>query len=261
MTVAVAAHLDRIHVKGLAPPRPSTVSQADSSFCPSGSSVTAQTNRNDPHLNFSNSLVSGMDFSLGSEFLPTQDATMSGPDDLNQEFAFVSLADHIQSARHYRIRPSLSDGSAEIGARLHCRSAACSSCKAGMAFFNRYQDLEKHIQAVHLPCWIFCPHPGCTWRGSRMDDFKKHLETQKCGSKPERLQCQIYDVKMITGLMKNQVCAGVAQEIAVGLVKERALELGREEWLMDPWGNPPETQARPLRANHCGADDKQRLSA
>jgi hypothetical protein len=34
-----------------------------------------------------------------------------------------------------------------------------------------------------------------------------------------------------------------AQKFAVDLVKERALELGKKEWLADPWGRS-ERQAR-----------------
>ena len=39
-----------------------------------------------------------------------------------------------------------------------------------------------------------------------------------------------------------------AQNLAVDMVKERALELERQEWLGDPWGYSAETQARRLRA-------------
>jgi hypothetical protein len=39
-----------------------------------------------------------------------------------------------------------------------------------------------------------------------------------------------------------------AQQVAVDLVKERASELGRQEWMDDPWGLSPETQARRNRA-------------
>jgi hypothetical protein len=86
-----------------------------------------------------------------------------------------------------------------------------------------------------------------------MDDFDKHLDTQMCGPKPEGSQCQIYNVKMVLSWIKNQEggdrnVVSTAQNFAVDLVKERALELGRQEWLGDTWGYSAETQARRQRA-------------
>ncbi len=84
-----------------------------------------------------------------------------------------------------------------------------------------------------------------------MDDFEKHLDTQRCGPKPKEQQCQIYNAKMVTSWVKDSQGGDVvspAQNIAVDLVKEMALQLRRQEWLDDPWGISPETQARRLRA-------------
>src|SRR5260221_14004122 len=126
----------------------------------------------------------------------------------------------------------------------------CPVCEKS---FNRYQDMERHFQSFHLPCWIFCPHSaqGCRWRGSRIDDFEKHLDTQKCGPKPEEQQYQIYDVKLVLSWVKDLQSRddiSNAQNVAVDMVKERASELRRQEWLDDPWGLSPETQARRHRA-------------
>ena len=84
-----------------------------------------------------------------------------------------------------------------------------------------------------------------------MDYFEKHLETQNCGPKPEGTQCQIYNVKTILSWIRNPEGGDIvstAQNFAVDMVKERALELGRQEWLGDPWGHSAETQARRQRA-------------
>ena len=84
-----------------------------------------------------------------------------------------------------------------------------------------------------------------------MDDFDKHLDTKRCGPTLEGQQCQIYNAKMVVSWIKNsQSGDGVssAQNLAVDLVKERALVLGRQEWLEDPWGISPEIRARRLRA-------------
>ena len=72
-----------------------------------------------------------------------------------------------------------------------------------------------------------------------MDEFQRHLNTQKCGPRPEEQQYQIYNVKMILSWIKDSdggEALPVAQNISVELVKERAQELGKQEWLDDPWG-------------------------
>jgi len=65
------------------------------------------------------------------------------------------------------------------------------------------------------------------------------LTTQKCGPRPEEQKYQIYNVKMILSWIKDphgSTKLPTAQNIAVDLVKERAQELGKREWLEDPWG-------------------------
>jgi hypothetical protein len=73
-----------------------------------------------------------------------------------------------------------------------------------------------------------------------MDEFRRHLGQQECGKQPSQEQeYQIYNVKMILSWIKdsqgNNILA-TAQGFAVDAVKERALELGKPEWLKDPWG-------------------------
>jgi hypothetical protein len=84
-----------------------------------------------------------------------------------------------------------------------------------------------------------------------MDEFERHLDTQNCGPKPDERQYQIYDVKLVLSWVKDlqsQDEISNAQSVAVDMVKERASELGRQEWIDDPWGLSPETQARRHRA-------------
>ena len=72
-----------------------------------------------------------------------------------------------------------------------------------------------------------------------MDEFQRHLNTQRCGPRLEEQQYQIYNVKMILSWIKDSPGGDIlstAQNFAVDLVKERALELGKQEWLDDPWG-------------------------
>jgi len=79
-----------------------------------------------------------------------------------------------------------------------------------------------------------------------VDEFQRHLNTQRCGPRLEEQQYQIYNVKMVLSWIKDSQDGSIvstAQSFAVDLVKERALELGKHEWLEDPWGRS-ETQAR-----------------
>jgi hypothetical protein len=74
-----------------------------------------------------------------------------------------------------------------------------------------------------------------------MDEFQRHLGQQKCGEQPAQEQkYQIYNVKMVLSWIKGSQDNNIlstAQDFAVDAVKERALELGEEGWLNDPWGH------------------------
>lgn len=74
-----------------------------------------------------------------------------------------------------------------------------------------------------------------------MDEYQRHKDTHNAQHFLAGEQdCHIYDVKMILGLIKDSAGTDVittAQRYAVDLVKERALELGKQEWLEDPWGH------------------------
>jgi len=72
-----------------------------------------------------------------------------------------------------------------------------------------------------------------------VDEFQRHLNTKNCGPRPtQEQQYQIYNVKMVMNWIKDSQgnILLTARNFAVDLVKERALQLGRQEWLDDPWG-------------------------
>lgn len=85
-----------------------------------------------------------------------------------------------------------------------------------------------------------------------MDEFQGHLGQQKCGEQPAQEQeYQIYNVKMVLDWIKGSQGNDVlltAQKIAVEAVKERALELGEQEWGKDPWGR---THKKAHRGQHA----------
>ena len=86
-----------------------------------------------------------------------------------------------------------------------------------------------------------------------MGDFDKHLDTQKsrCGPKSEgeqhdraNIRCE---VRPKFSWIKNSEGSDIVstdQNLAVDLVKKRASELMRQEWLGDRWGYSAVTQAR-----------------
>ena len=130
------------------------------------------------------------------------------------------------------------------------------TCRACGQTAKRQQELDRHYQYLHLPCWVFCPLEGCTYRGERPDEFKKHFDRHfnihqpkhdQKPSLPSEEQYTIYNVKVVLDWIKdwqgNDFLRAV-QEWALDAVKARAFELGRQEWLENPWGRSAETQAR-----------------
>ena len=102
---------------------------------------------------------------------------------------------------------------------------------------SRRQELCRHIQTFHLPYCLYCPYSGCRWRGARADQFQGHkIKYHQSGELPAY---QVYNVRMVLDWIKTAESIDfitVAQAWAIGLVQERANELGRDQWLDDPWG-------------------------
>lgn len=115
------------------------------------------------------------------------------------------------------------------------RPVFCPECREQVG--HRQQNLKRHILSMHLPCWIYCPHPSCTWRGTRKEELNKHVDKEQCGPKPERDQYQIYDTRLILGwILEDDVPLNVAVGYALDFVGERARELGKVEAWRDLWG-------------------------
>ncbi|KAH9047381.1 hypothetical protein EDB84DRAFT_1434866 [Lactarius hengduanensis] len=111
-------------------------------------------------------------------------------------------------------------------------------CPACSAHFNRRQDCDRHIE-THLPHWIHCSFPNCTWRGNRVKPFKIHWETDH-GSHghniPGREQFEIFNTQEFV----NQIRAGtpllVVADRAIERVRARAHQLGKMSMSTNPWG-------------------------
>jgi len=114
-------------------------------------------------------------------------------------------------------------------------SLLCPGC--GIQVGHRLQNLKRHILSTHLPCWIYCPYPLCAWRGSRNEEFERHLTKNQCGPKPSREQYQIYDTNLVLDLiLEAGTSVDVAASYALDFVAERAMELGKGEEWRDRWG-------------------------
>ena len=112
----------------------------------------------------------------------------------------------------------------------------CPECREQVGY--RQQNLKRHMLSIHLPSWIYCPHPSCAWRGSRKEDLKRHVDKQKCGPKPEPEQYQIYDTNLILDwILEDDIPLKVAAGYALYFVGERARELGKVDAWRDLWGH------------------------
>src|SRR6266849_111280 len=67
----------------------------------------------------------------------------------------------------------------------------CPICAASL---GRLQDRKRHILS-HLPHWLQCQVPGCSWRGDRWEHLRKHRLKAHPSSCQESDSCEsiIYD--------------------------------------------------------------------
>jgi hypothetical protein len=96
---------------------------------------------------------------------------------------------------------------------------------------GRWQDQKRHLH-THLPKWICCVHPGCSWRGDRVDALAKHRRDVHPSSSQELANSEfmIYDPEpLVVGLLNGTISVEEAQSIANAMVKSRVDELGKSE--------------------------------
>ncbi|KAH9022562.1 hypothetical protein EDB85DRAFT_1995797 [Lactarius pseudohatsudake] len=109
--------------------------------------------------------------------------------------------------------------------------------------FPRRQERDRH-ELTHVPYFIHCPLPHCTWRGNRADLFKKHWQqVDHCsyhgyyGRAPERSQIETFNPSLILNQITNgSISPGEGEAQAIFLVQMKAHELQKQSMLMDPWG-------------------------
>jgi hypothetical protein len=116
--------------------------------------------------------------------------------------------------------------------RCHCPVSGCLSS------LGRAQEQRRHL-LTHLPHWIHCPAPDCSWRGDRLRAFVRHWSRDHPSSSqvPQEDQCKIYDpLPLIKEIAEGSLCVQAAQKYAISMVQKKASELGKPELCQNPWG-------------------------
>ena len=128
-------------------------------------------------------------------------------------------------------------------APLVANTRNCWQCPICPGSFRRWQDRDRH-KLAHVPYFMHCPLPHCTWRGNRAGLFKKHWQQedhrsyhQHYGRFPERSQIETFNPWLILDQIVNGAISlrdGEAQ--AIFWVRVKACELQKPSMWMDPWG-------------------------
>lgn len=127
--------------------------------------------------------------------------------------------------------------------RVHSFPCPVSGCPSS---FGRAQDQRRHL-LTHLPRWIHCPAPDCSWRGDRLSAFARHWGREHPSSSqvPEEDQCKIFDpLPLMKGIADGSVYIQDAQKYAVSIVQKKAPILGKPELFENPWGRKQRKQRK-----------------
>ena len=115
-------------------------------------------------------------------------------------------------------------------------------CPICFALPARPQDRKRH-KVSHLPHWLQCPNPGCSWRGGRWEHLRKHrLRTHRLRVHPsnsqasDKLKSMIYDPWPLVEGIRDNITLDKAVKSALALVEKRAKEVGKSELWGDSWG-------------------------
>lgn len=109
-------------------------------------------------------------------------------------------------------------------------------CPLCLQKFSRRQDRDRHLPS-HLPYWIGCSRNDCSWRGYRIDAFRKHWYCEH-QSTPDEEGSKLYDPRPLTRkLVKNPTSIGDAEIQAISWVMGKAMTLCKQEFFADPWGH------------------------
>ena len=128
----------------------------------------------------------------------------------------------------------------ETDASLKSKKYVCNyPCPAGCpTLFRRPQDLRRHL-STHLPHWVNCPDPDCSWRGDRLSVFRKHWDTNHPSSSQDLDEDKFitYDPwPFVEKIKDGSLSIEDAQQQAMAMVSKKASELRKPELSENPWG-------------------------
>ncbi|KAH8993532.1 hypothetical protein EDB92DRAFT_417101 [Lactarius akahatsu] len=115
------------------------------------------------------------------------------------------------------------------------RNWLCPRCREP---FRRPQDRNRHLLS-HLPYWVACSYGGCSWRGYRLDAFRKHRDSEHRSTSqvPDENGSRLYDPgPLVDGIVRGSISIGDAENWAIRRIRNKALSLDNDELFMDPWG-------------------------
>lgn len=118
----------------------------------------------------------------------------------------------------------------------HDASLRCPVCPAPL---GRSQDRKRHVLS-HLPHWVQCSDPGCSWRGNRWETLRRHRVSAHPSNSQEsnKQESMIYDPwPLVERITKGTTQIKDARLSAISMVKKRALKLGKLEIWGDAWGH------------------------
>jgi hypothetical protein len=124
---------------------------------------------------------------------------------------------------------------AQPGAPKDIAPRVCPICEHD---FGRIQERDRHLRNF-LPYRLFCPSEGCSWRGDRYDNLKKHWRADHANSGqalPTREHCEIYKSGRFVQLILGQLSTESTAEEACLEVEKRAHELDKVGVWKDLWG-------------------------
>ena len=110
-------------------------------------------------------------------------------------------------------------------------------CPICAALLGRTQDRKRHILS-HLPYWLQCQAPDCSWRGDRWEHLRKHrLKVHpSSGQESDTRESIIYDPRPFVEGITDYITFENAKAIAISLVVKKAKELEKSELWGDLWG-------------------------
>jgi hypothetical protein len=130
--------------------------------------------------------------------------------------------------------PDIASGVSMEDTPVHDENKCCPVCPASV---RRPQDRKRH-KLSHLPHWLQCLEPGCSWRGGRWEHLKKHhLKVHPSSSRElDTRKSMIYDPWPLVEEMTDATAFENAIMIAIALVEARGEELKKSRLWGDIWG-------------------------